>query len=404
MKNPSNEIINKAYTVISIILFLVYGVFCENINQNVFIMISIVLITTGIIIYKRICYDTALIFLTQALILVVYSNFFLRGLSDTHTIDIMVPVLAYIVGLLVVRKHDGRNTTTLLYFALFIGLGIYGIMSIVLSRKSGTVGTYWGLKQANPELMNMQLVEFFFLGISASLIWSVITIKKHKVISVALIIAAIVIQPVMIKYQGRYNTYILVLEFVVLLALLINKLVNSKIHNQVNSGIISALIFLAIAILCAIAFKLDVLNIKTKYYTSFWGIDGGLFKSVKFMNMKEMFKLLFINWHNPSYITSNGINTSFNLWLDFGRDYGIVCFAVIYAFKVCTVVNAIKLAINKKVSVEIKALLLPAFVILNVFYSYEFLAKTNTYLWNAGLVLAAMISANLKGDNWGKSK
>ncbi|SDB38990.1 hypothetical protein SAMN02910298_01924 [Pseudobutyrivibrio sp. YE44] len=404
MKNPSNEIINKGYTIIGALLLLLYGTFCENISLKAFIIVSIVLIAGGIIINKRICYDTALLILAQALILVVYSNFFLRGLVDTHATEIMAPVLAYIVGLSLVRKSEGRNNTTLLYFALFIGLGIYGIMSIALTKKTGAIGTYFGIKQANPELMNLQLVEFFFLGISASLIWAVITFKNHKAISTILILAAIVIQPVMIKLHGRYNAYIFVVELIVLLALLINKLVSSKIDNQVKARVISATIITAIIALSLLIFNLDIVNIKSKYYTSFWGIDGGLLKSAKFLNMKEMFKLLFINWHNPSYITSNGINTSFNLWLDFGRDYGIVCFAVIYAFKICTVINAIRLVISKKVTAEIKVLLLPAFVILNIFYSYEYIAKTNTYLLNAGLVVATMISVNLKGNNWGESK
>ena len=144
-------------------------------------------------------------------------------------------------------------------------------------------------------------------------------------------------------------------------------------------------------------------GLRAVYYNSFWGADGGLLHSYKYENFREALRYLFSNNRKGFYINANNINTSFNMWLDYARDYGIYTFAMLYGFKLLTVVYAIRLLFAKNIATDIKALLISAFVAFNVFYSFESIAKTQVYLWFIGLIIIGITKETLSTKKVGNS-
>ncbi|MDC7278798.1 hypothetical protein NXH64_04690 [Butyrivibrio fibrisolvens] len=122
---------------------------------------------------------------------------------------------------------------------------------------------------------------------------------------------------------------------------------------------------------------------------------GLLYKYVKterFLAFKEGVHLIITkHWGNFGLdLTYN--NSTSNMWLDYGRDYGILVFVTLFIFFILTIKDAIMLAANKHVGIFCKALLLSAFVGVNLYYFVEAFAYQFAYLWYIGLVVCGVIS------------
>lgn len=85
-------------------------------------------------------------------------------------------------------------------------------------------------------------------------------------------------------------------------------------------------------------------------------------------------------------------NSSSNMWLDYGRESGIMVLVPLLIFWGLTIKDAILLSFNKYVDIFTKTLLLVGFTLFNVYYFIEEEAFNNQYYWFFGLAISGAIS------------
>ncbi|SCZ81180.1 hypothetical protein SAMN02910350_02678 [Pseudobutyrivibrio xylanivorans] len=125
------------------------------------------------------------------------------------------------------------------------------------------------------------------------------------------------------------------------------------------------------------------------------GMFGFLIKYVRterFLAFKEGVHLIITkHWGNFGLdLTYN--NSTSNMWLDYGRDYGILVFVTLFIFFILTIKDVIKLVLNKKVDIFTKTLLVSIFTFVNIYYFVDSFAYQFAYLWYIGLVVCGVIS------------
>lgn len=81
------------------------------------------------------------------------------------------------------------------------------------------------------------------------------------------------------------------------------------------------------------------------------------------------------------------------MWMDYGRDYGLVVMVLLLVFLVLSIKDVIILAIEKRIPFDEKVLWITSFVGFNIYYLFEADAfEYNVrYLWAFGLVFSGII-------------
>lgn len=125
------------------------------------------------------------------------------------------------------------------------------------------------------------------------------------------------------------------------------------------------------------------------------GLLGFVIKYVRterFLAFKEGVHLIITkHWGNFGLdLTYN--NSTSNMWLDYGRDYGILVFVTLFIFFILTIKDVIKLVLNKKVDIFTKTLLVTIYTFVNIYYFVDSFAYQFAYLWYIGLVVCGVIS------------
>ncbi|WP_155942227.1 hypothetical protein [Pseudobutyrivibrio ruminis] len=341
----------------------------------------------------KVQFDFAVFFLALGLVVGIYYGFYFIGNSDTVDVSkILSPVVAYLLGVLLVNTFETyEKSVKLVYASMSIPMAVYALSSAIYCVMNTREGTILGNIIDNPDLMNRRLVEVMFFMITASLIWAVMTFKNNKFVSCLIIIANVLVQIASIRIHTRYNTYFFVLEIFALLIIWTYTVIKTKC-NTIISTIVTIVLSVMLILILTMVYRVNLGGLRNIYYNSFWGADGGILHSYKYQNIGEAVRNLFTeNNRKGFYINANGINTSYNLWLDYARDYGMYSFGLIYIFKILTVIYTFRMIINKNVSSEIKYLLVPAFLAFNIFYSTEAISKVQIYTWIWGLIISGMI-------------
>ena len=113
---------------------------------------------------------------------------------------------------------------------------------------------------------------------------------------------------------------------------------------------------------------------------------------IRFEAFKEGVQLMVIqHWGNFNF-TVLELDTSGNMWLDYGRESGIMVLIPILIFFGLTIKDTIQLALNKAVGIFTKTLLISAFVLFNVYYFIESDAFIFQLYWFIGLAVSGAIS------------
>lgn len=92
-------------------------------------------------------------------------------------------------------------------------------------------------------------------------------------------------------------------------------------------------------------------------------------------------------------------NSTSNMWLDYGRDYGILVFGTLFIFFILTIKDVIKLAVNKNVGIFTRTTLIIAFIGTNIYYFTDSFAYIYPQYWYIGLVVCGMISEVAKNED-----
>lgn len=113
---------------------------------------------------------------------------------------------------------------------------------------------------------------------------------------------------------------------------------------------------------------------------------------IRFEAFKEAVHLMVVqHWGNFNF-TVLELDTSGNMWLDYGRESGIMVLVPILIFFGLTIKDTIQLALNKAVGIFTKTLLISAFVLFNVYYFIESDAFIFQFYWFIGLAVSGAIS------------
>ncbi len=330
----------KQHLSMANIMFLIACVFVAfyglkyNTISNVWVMVvTIPYILVASLLVGRLRFDINFCFLME--------TFFVKAMLDQHTgrswmvpTTIAMPMLAYLFGMLLATpKEDGKDfdvevRTGIALGALTFGTTILGVLNYLLTKKT-------------PEF-------------------------EQGLYSVAFT-------------HGNMHTYTIMFLFnfifiVSLVAALCVTWFYAIMSKSTETRKIRKLVLTAGAILFSVVFLVWYLH--TNRYTA----------------MKEGLWLLIHNHWGNFAGSVIGPTTTGNMWLDYGREYGILVFITLFIFLILTIKDAIKLACNKQVGIFVKSYLLILFVGLNIFYFVEMSAYVYTYLWYIGLMINGMIS------------
>ena len=317
------------------LLMLFYGLYYYNVSNMTVIVAVAFAIALMCVIVKRIRFDMTFCFLME--------TFFVKAVLDQQTgkADIVpttmaVPMLMYLFGKLFASlsdKHGTRNNKSRETFAL-IGLGMLSI---------GT--TIHGLLNYRAS-KNLELIKMDYY-------------TEFKDISI-----------VVEKLTYQFNYSFLLAFFIALVVALIFYF--AKKNNKIN--ILSKIVVFAAAVVVIIKFIV--------YYT----------KTTRYLALLEGIHLITTkHWGNFGLDLTYKNSTS-NMWLDYGRDYGILVFGTLFIFFILTIKDLILLLFNKSVSVFMKTLLVCAFVLTNVYYFIDSRAYLYPCYWYVGLIICGIIS------------
>ena len=115
-------------------------------------------------------------------------------------------------------------------------------------------------------------------------------------------------------------------------------------------------------------------------------------KTENYLAFKEGVHLIITkHWGNFGLDLTHNSSTS-NMWLDYGRDYGILVFATLFIFLILTVKDAVKLVLNRNVDIFLKSWLLILFTGINVYYFIDATAYVYPCIWYLGLIVCGVLS------------
>lgn len=322
--------------------------------------------------------------LAYGLILVGYYIFIFQG-SEFNIKIIILPVVAYYLGVFLgSSQNEAVNNITAIsvYWLITIGLFIYGLLCVFAS----------GLRPQTLHLyFQERLLEYCFIPFSASLPWVLNKALEKRKYSI-LIIINLAIQLLLLKLHFKYNFYIFLIGTSVSYVRVMMAL---KERNKKRVYFFNCFLFVFL-IIVGLLFKNNVFGILDRYYTSFWGTDGGILHNVRYLNLKEAITALNKNGRGGVYISANGVNSSFNMWLDYAKDYGILPFACIIVFEILSLVKHIEFGIEKHIDENLKLLYLTSYVGFHIFFFFEFIAKDVVELWAVELLLMGIVNGNNK--------
>ena len=341
-----NKIIfNKLVFILACLFLLFWSLYYYSLN-NIYIMV----ITISFILYqslqvKELRFDINLCFLME--------TFFVKAMLDQHTgkaamvpTTIALPMISYLFGkLLVVDNQTEKSNVDSMFSkekrafmsigAITIGVTILGILNYRLLRKLSLVSTgYYPVAFTNNAFFTNKLTFLFnFIFLTS---WGV-----------AIAIWVFYKMTDKLEKQKKAQVRLTFISLPLVLALIVGIAMYVKTENY-------------------LAFKEGVYFIITKHWGNF-GLD----------------------------LTHN--NSTSNMWLDYGRDYGILVFITLFIFLLLTVKDALKLAMNNEVNIFIKSWVLILFIIINVYYFVDATAYVYQGIWYLGLVVCGVLS---EMSNW----
>ena len=312
-----------------------WGLYYNSLSNIWLMAFAIIFIIFQSIRVGKIRVDINLLFLAE--------TFFIKAMFDQHIgkADIVpttmaLPMLMYLLGKLLVLDKDSKTEDTLgetiraniAFSFLTLGTSLLAVLDYRLTRKSPVASMGYYSVAFTNDTFYTNAASYYF-----------------NFIFIGCFILSVL---VWLFYKLTYNK---------------EKIV--KIRPYI-------LLFAALA---------SILTILLKYV-----------KTERYLALKQGVQLITTrHWGNfGGDLTYN--NSTSNMWLDYGRDYGILVFITLFIFLIITVKDTVKLACNKNVGIFCKTFLVSSFIAVNTYYFIDSFAYMYPYLWYIGLVINGMIS------------
>ena len=326
--NTSNIIL-----ILGWLSLLLYGLYYNSVNNILIIAVTVLFILFRCVQLRQIRFDITFVFLMEA--------FLIKAILDLHIgkdaivpTTMAIPMLLYLYGKLLVANtscniDDGAQELRANISMLFLGIGV-SVLGII---------NFWLTRKSPIKSMGYYSVAF--------------TNDKF--------------------YTDAFTYYF---NFIFVLAYLIAAIMFLFYKFSNNSRFIKIIRVLLIAIVVVI------ISIFAYKYTT----------TERFAALKQGISLIVEKpWGNFGLeLTYN--NSTCNMWLDYGRDYGVLVFGPLLVFQILTFINLVKLTLNKNIGIFTKTLFLVVFCGINIYYFTDPFAYANPQYWYIGLVIYGMVS------------
>lgn len=354
------------------------------------VVILFYLIRDYILTKRLVTFDFALVLLVQSLIfvgIIAYHN------EDYSTIAYtwLLPV-AYVVGKLVIGNNiaeANKRIVIIVYVfmvALFLAVMLDFYNFFKYSKMYGYPMTEWWPGFMTDLMQNRCGMSLGLFFVNTSIWYAIFKRKQNPVMFVVMIVGMIISQYWGIEVQSRTITLLPILSLMVVLALI---LYDKRKFIPKSFWIISGVSVVALIAFVLIAFFNNWFNLRTIYNNSEWGAE--LLQNERFVMDWNGFKLMLQNptgkftppdneWYNPH-----------NTFLQYGRVNGIAVFILLEIFKLITLKDAIVMSKKENKYSDIKYLLIPAFVCLNVNFSMDPNGYVQRFLWMMLLLVNGII-------------
>ncbi|MBE5918593.1 MAG: hypothetical protein E7272_02005 [Pseudobutyrivibrio ruminis] len=370
-QNVTKEInIGKIWFYILIVLIFMYGIIFPGVTylQIDYLALGFVVISiVGAFIEKKMKFDVALLFLFQAM--------FVCSLKDDmwgNRYEVCygwILVSAYIIGKLSIGNLKGKDDKRVVisYFALASGLLVTGIVDIIYNIAIGYFSTEWIVSIWTNETIGRTVYDLYGILMVSAIPYFVLQVIHKKRIAILGIIIAISYVVLMVRNEGRYCLFILLLLAPMMFCLYVYDRWDKFGENNKKIIKMTFLSFVLFVIILGVSFKFNILGLKAIYKSSYLS-SGGILHNVRFKLAKEALQKM------PYYLQGGyGEGLEFNAhnsWLEFGDKYGVIVFILLECFRLIVIYDALKFFIKRN-NGAIRYLLLPAFIFINIYFSME---------------------------------
>mgnify|MGYP007069862916 CR=1 FL=1 len=322
---------------------------------------------------KRIEMDVRIIALIIVMAMIYYHDveYYIEG----ETFKVATPIIAFILGSLIVGNRKATANTRVKWAVLSITLGIFvqGVIDFVEKIAAGEatekVGyNLYGIQMARTALEAdlLPMAAMFPVGI---IIWRN---RKDIKILILTIIVELFLLFLSLKCEGRYSISLMALSTIVVMAVyFFNEWLNL---NRSFKKWLMIIICVAIGsgLIGLVAFKLNLFGIYDIYENSYFSRDGGIIHNVRFSMMAR-------GWYNLKLYPLGGwkndwegwFTSTHDMWLEYGREFGMSVFLVLGLYLLLTIKDILILSFSRKSKGIEKYMLLAAFIAFNTFYFFE---------------------------------
>ena len=327
-----NKTSNITLALGSLSLFF-YGLFYNSVNNIWIITCSVLFILCRCIQLRKLCFDITFVFLME--------TFFIKAILDLHigkdaivSTTMAVPMLLYLFGKLLVANSP------------------YGLNEVSQEIKANSAMLLLG-------------IGVFILGIINFLLTRKSPVKHMGYYSVAFTNNTFYTD----KFTYYFN-YSFVLAFIIAGIVFVICKYNSNqfIRKHIRILFTIILVFFIIVLVRKYA--------GTEYFLAF---------------KQGVALILEKPWGNFGLDLSFNNSTS-NMWLEYGRDYGVLVFGTLFIFLSLTVSDLIRLVLNKNISIFTKTLFVVVFCGINIYYFIDAFSYTNPQYWYIGLIICGIIN------------
>lgn len=351
LKNKDNIV----FYIACICVFL-FSLFFPIVNSNVAIIILACFLVYYLVKEKGTKYDWNFQFLLLATVSIAILDFHAEAYYSI-TFGLLW-CLGYLLGKFMIGTDHEQGTSRIMITMLAMGLGLFiqgvlnysnGFSEQYISEEVDSWSSwseYWtGIETART------LFVFDFLVIAAMLVFSVMIFKKHKVLSLMIIVAnIIVIYLDFISARGRFAVcaQVVSLGFVGIIYLIKNyKSMSDRAHKIIKTvGI--AIVALLLIVFASV--KLNIAGLGDIYAGSFLNRDGGIFNNVRFESIREGIALAISYPQGGWNVEIIPGGAPHNVILLFGREYDSLVMLILFVFMLFTVKDFIKLLLGKNIT------------------------------------------------------
>jgi len=308
---------------------------------------------------------------------------------------VLIFPLSYLAGKIIVNISNDKYETVSKNALIAMGSGfcIQTLLNYSMNYTTGAMDTETWPSFFENEMFSRNNYEYGFFFVTTALIYVLIERKKNKALATIVVILNILIQYLGVRWEGRLNAGILIIELGLMIPIYLFNQTKTKNRDYRKILIATVTGIVTVALLIAGAFNFNWFGFRDLYMSSYWTGSGGVFHNVRFALMREGLvnsaKFPLGGWESAMDVHNGG--STHNAYLEWSRNYGIVPWILIETFRMISLVQVLRLTINRNGKGNLRYWLLPLWIALNIYLSFDPAGFYRRYNWVPFFVLAGII-------------